>query len=240
MSDVPENILEKIRKLKAMADRPAGNEEEAAVAAAKMQELLFQYNLSLDQVDAKIKKSEYIRTDSPLRDNWKRVLIGYIATNNFCTAVKTVKGQMAVIGKPHNVEIVMFLYDYLSKTIDRLAGEGWDEVKRDHPGFSMASFARRWKNSFRIGAVRTIKLRLEAQRKVDTSTTTGRELVLVTGHELMEATGQFFQKLHKQSVKPELVKSGYIAGREAGHDIPLSSALYGQKSNPTGAKALAS
>lgn len=111
-------IAEKIRRLLALSK--SSNEHEAAAAAAKAQDLLHRYNLSVDQVDA-AQRPDYGREIVDIGNNagWRGVLLHVIATPNTAQVISLGGGRYAVIGQPHTIEVVRYLYEYLSREIER-------------------------------------------------------------------------------------------------------------------------
>jgi len=122
------DIAERIRKLHALSERNSST-HEAAAAAAKAQQLCFQYNLELESVIAAggAVKAPYIKADyvmqSTRNDNpWKRHLFNHIANANFCTAIfYPGTSKMGVVGQKHNFDVVCYLFEYLTDEIERLA-----------------------------------------------------------------------------------------------------------------------
>jgi hypothetical protein len=90
MTAAPENIIERLKKLIAMADR--GTEHEAAIASERMQVLLQEFNLTRADVESKEDKQDSAVTakrektehDRTAMYQYQRDLMGTIAGNNFC------------------------------------------------------------------------------------------------------------------------------------------------------------
>lgn len=149
-SVTPSNsILERIKKLAAMAER--GTEHEAALAGERMQALLQEYNLTLADVESTNtdpqvneitrEKKEHDRTALYV---WQRDLMRMVAGNNFCLylvatrTVKDVRGKLrrwnadnvveyykrakchTLIGRSENVTATIIMYDYLVAAMARL------------------------------------------------------------------------------------------------------------------------
>lgn len=122
-----QEVIEKAKKLSALAER-GGTKEEAMVAASKLQELLTKYNLTISSLEEN-EKPEFGRTDFTLDCNsvqrkWRGALYLAISRANDCEAItirSNGKEAIAIIGRKHNTEIVNYLYTYLSETIQKLA-----------------------------------------------------------------------------------------------------------------------
>src|SRR5439155_27189213 len=97
-------VLTKIKKLLALS--ASSNPNEAALAAAKAQELLMQHNLTMSQVEThgESKYGEaFVKTGSRV---WRRLLLAVIARNNFCEMVyDAATSQAILIGESHNQEV---------------------------------------------------------------------------------------------------------------------------------------
>lgn len=167
MTDQETGILDKVRKLLRLST--SSNANEAAMAAAKAQELVDKYQLEKAMVDLADEEGRPARAkglddepivkfdDSPLDrqgrklDRWRSYLGIVIAKANGCQVWKS-RGDLMVVGRPSDAETVRYLYAWLSREVERLAtlhGRG--------KGIN-------WRTNFRIGVVDTIKAKIEAQR----------------------------------------------------------------------------
>lgn len=89
-----EKVLDLLVKLKAMADESrSGSPEEAAVAAAQMQKLMFEHKIGMAEIEAEegdgeepIAMIDMIGSDRSVV-SWKLDLAGGIAHSNFCRVV---------------------------------------------------------------------------------------------------------------------------------------------------------
>jgi Protein of unknown function (DUF2786) len=91
MTPAPTPIIERLKKLIAMADR--GTEHEAAIASERMQELLQEFNLTRADIESKgdeqvenalTAKREKLEHDRSAMYQYQRDLMQTIAGNNFC------------------------------------------------------------------------------------------------------------------------------------------------------------
>jgi hypothetical protein len=256
-ADARNAMIVRIRKLLALADSP--NENEAASAAAKAQELLTKYNLDLIEVAAaevaKSVRDRYIRDEVTIGGKydaglfWKRDLLSAIARTNFCRAVVWVGVPViTLIGEPVNVEVVRMMYDYLVTTIDRLSAEGWADLKARNGGKppivessptakSLYSYQhpKQFRSSFSAGCVSTVARRLAAMRNEQKADAGVSALVILKDEELAEASEELIGKTRKQTVKRTSADAdAYRSGKRAGEDISLEKQVGGAS-----AKALA-
>jgi hypothetical protein len=227
-------IVDRVKKLLALST--SANPHEAALAAAKAQEILFRHNLSMAMVEAELadgKTSDYVkdRFDSGGWMDWRRRLLAAVARNNFCRGV-SYQGtrDVGIVGEPHNVIVVKHLYSFLVAELIRLA-----DLEANAQPELPADDARAWKRSFYQGAVRTIAQRLAEQRQRDVASDQ-RAMALVTrkDQELEEAYRNHFPGIPQPELdeaqpeqprrKPRQPRStdGYRAGVRAGQRIPLN------------------
>ncbi len=161
-----ERLLERAQRLQALTG--SSNVHEAALAAEKLQVLLFNHNLN--QLDVNVAGSD----DEPFvheevydlgtggHVNWKRLLINAVARSNFGRVFsRPGTNTVILIGPEHALEIITYFYEYLRETIVRLADEAFAASR---PELSESIQPRSWRNSFYLGAVAAVRSRLEEQR----------------------------------------------------------------------------
>ncbi len=132
-----QEIISKLQKLKAMADRP-GSIGEAQNAASIMQKLLTEYNLSMADIQTVEERQNSmgkfdmnIDTKVPLLSKWKQDLLGYLADANFCKYIYSLgrggagSSQGWLIGEEHNVEFVRRMYEIIVEQIVALRKIEW-------------------------------------------------------------------------------------------------------------------
>lgn len=156
-------IIDKVRKLLWLAESPNAN--EAALAAAKAQQLIDEHNLSaallsLDggasaEPDEPIE--DFYRKGAPLDsqprlETWRDRLATVVARANGCRTY-AVGGTIAIVGRPSDADAVRYLFAYLAHEIQRLCD-------RDGKGCG-----RTWRNNYRIGVVDTVHKKLSAERE---------------------------------------------------------------------------
>lgn len=178
-----DKVVERVRKLLALAERRGGNEAEAASAAAKAQELLAAYNLTMATVqqgggdgrreDARQKGGMYIYE----RELWRAV-----AELNFCMYFKSYKWwtrktkygtrdqrvfQHRIVGREVNVKSTWAMAGYLQTTIERLCRERltirMNEQQID--GSRNTQYFTSWAVSWREGVADRLVERLRERRR---------------------------------------------------------------------------
>lgn len=127
-------IVEKIQKLLAMAGSKEYNENEAAVAASQAQKLLHKYNISLSEVEAKevvevdMRFFDYIENDMRYIHDWKIILSSIIEepfnVKAFIGSDGGNQSGIRVIGGPADVEVAIYTFEFLVRTVEGL----WKEI----------------------------------------------------------------------------------------------------------------
>lgn len=134
------SVIEKVKKLLALASNNA-NENEAASATSKAMELLAAYNLDMAMVGKTAKGSQ--RRDNKLKGGlygWQRDLWKAVAELNFCMHW-SIKGlsrgstyEHRILGREENVISAQLMAEYLQGAVERLARE---YSKTAYPGASI-------------------------------------------------------------------------------------------------------
>lgn len=160
MADHP--MINKIRKLLALADSARNSSEaEAQAAALKVQEMLQDYGLSLAEVEAAGGKADdgnrdKITTDRRALYQWQQSLMARLAENNFCLwHLRTVEAhdgrklrrskRHVLVGRQLNIDVTLATYDYIATAVRRAAHEqGFDHAnnERDHHTFLDGAISR--------------------------------------------------------------------------------------------------
>lgn len=227
-----DNITEKIKKLLALSQ--SSNENEATAAAAKVTEMLTQYNLTLaDLGGLTMEPIDEMTIEQSLKNvPWKMFLLQAIAQVNYCVAFSrsTRYGPVraVVVGRPTNILIIQQLYEYLVTAVDRVTKEAITAYKAELSGKKPRTFA----NNFRKGCAIRIKERLEEQRRQmesegipATATTSAVDALVCCSLFERESSAIDTYLAHLGLVigqkKSRVSGDGYTAGIEAGSRIGL-------------------
>jgi len=217
------DILERIKKLHALATRNSST-HEAAAAAAKAQELCFQHNLELEEVikTKGVDKAPYVKADYVMKAGrndapWKRTLFDGICKANFCKDIYYPgTSKMGVVGQRHNFEVVCYLFEYLTKEIERLA---LDSCIKE----GIFTKRGRYIKQFCQGAADAIYWRFQEILKARTvSTEDCRALVVVKDKELDAAVKQFWPRLGRGSSRKFSLGNGFSQGQATGRHIGIN------------------
>lgn len=155
VSASPDAVLDRVRKLLALATSP--NAHEAAAAAERAQRLIAEHRLEawLRAADPQTDPIEDAR-DAPLETakrlrSWKVVLASALAQANGCVAYTLDRGRessIVLVGRAADRAAVRELWDWLVRRIEWLSATEGKGRPRD------------WHDAFRIGAVDTVAARL--------------------------------------------------------------------------------
>lgn len=227
-----DKVLDRCKKLSRLAD--SQNEHEAAAAAAQLQKLMLQYEIDFAQVaevddtpkeaieDASILESD---CDPRRRATWRGSLATVLARSVGARCFY-MGADIRVFGRASQIAKVRYMFAALSREIDRLADEKWDEVKswtHEH--------GKRFKNGFRRGAVSAIAMRLEDRNKMihDRILTAENEsvskalTVIQTGDaEVASEYKRFSKGFRTARSAPVTSYSGWEAGRKAGASMSIN------------------
>lgn len=214
-------ILDRAQKLQALADR-AGTPEEAANAASKLQSMLLRHNLTMAQVAGNIQEDFEKQDFSMSHENrnhkgWKSTLYYGIAKANFCESVWNPRSStMSIVGRKANIDMVHYLYGYLSLEIIRLAGQ----ASRNQP--NKAVYFR----AFCIGAMSSVLKRMQAEKEeVRREASQNNALMIVEDRAVYAEFKRHFPRTSKGSGPSVGSRSGLDAGREAGRGIGIRSGI---------------
>jgi hypothetical protein len=225
-----DNIIEKVRKLRALAAN-AGTLAEAEAAAAQAEAIIARYRLEEAQleIDDASRVEAVGVADEPMWVGGERVpsWLNWLATAlarhygcvAFSEATRTRLGTtkcFKVVGRPSDVQVVRYMFAWLSAEIDRL---------------SYRERGRSAMNAFRLGAVEGICTTLAtAQKQVEAEPGAGSAaMVLASRADEADAyANRVFNLRGRTSGISYYDETGAFArGRAAGEGIHLGDALDG-------------
>lgn len=157
------SIVDKVKALRRLSENPSATAAEAASAAARIQELMLKHQLTEEDLS----DEEPIGEDSePLYRGkswrrWQSALSTGIAQVNACRCVKGVAADGAkrirIVGRPEDRANVRYLFEYVSRELNRLCRKHMASVGRMRP--------RNEAESYRIGFVEAVVARIKAMRE---------------------------------------------------------------------------
>jgi hypothetical protein len=230
------NLIEKIKKLLALSTSP--NENEAAAAAQKANELLSAHNLKMadlaDDASSCEEVEEFVLEEAGKKVPWKSYLILALAQANYCeTFISQTRASFkrVLVGKPVNILACQQMYDYLVETVNRLCNE------------QTANTSRAYKNAFRLGCAERLYHRIieafEQQQEQGipaTSETNGMSAIVLNSLlERLERENKYFLTCNYPNLRQVSTRSrcssssGYSAGAQAGDSVSLNKQLGNQR-----------
>lgn len=165
-----DKLIKRIQKLSAKAEssKKIGNIDEAAAFSAKVNELLITHNLAMADLDTDDQDSvDGIKyTDLGLSkkySRWTVNLLTVLCKYNYCKSVylqtslkKNKTFSATIIGRPENVEVVIYLYEILKREFEKMASVSWKSYLKDIREklvikFSLSKSSLQYKKPWTIG-----------------------------------------------------------------------------------------
>lgn len=228
-----DKILDRIRKLLALAR--SSNPHEAAAAAARAAELMAQHQLAEASLEREVEAvGEHELDRCGRKVTWKSMLARGVCLACGCDcywARPWIDGaggrSLRIIGRAADVDAARYLYAYLVREIERLTRAAWNGR---HSHAKAMESARAWKNAFRSGAASEIARRLRtarqdaldaARKRAVDDAATSEALVRVDRD--AAAVTDYMSRLHLVSARRALVSSatGLYQGTLAGQQVNL-------------------
>ncbi len=123
-----EKVIQKLKKLLALAEDNGATESEAETAMRLAQELLVKHNLSMEDLQGSENDTNIIESieDESSPSQWKHMIWSNTARLYFCRHlysgfVYRKRVRHFVVGRPENVETTKCMARYFIKTIQKLA-----------------------------------------------------------------------------------------------------------------------
>lgn len=219
-----ETVIEKIRKLLALA--ADAEDHEAKAAMMKARDLMARYKLS--EMDVKQKDAPHelhqVFTDqcfSGVKDNWKADLSRIIAKNHCCVAIARHKEGSSVCtvgfaGLDDDPYIVQDIFRYAVRHIKREEERQRDQVNRWYSDQRTRNETMRvWASSYPAGFARGLRDQYEAQFMAQ-GDEESLALALVIPKEVEDFLGTLGQskiKFRHERPDAQFVRQGYHDGR---------------------------
>lgn len=167
MTNTESPVLNRVRKLLAMAGN-AGNENEAAVAATQAARLMAEHNLTeacLVATGQSARVAEDITDEAILKarraSQWKGIVAYAVALSYGCKQYWH-GGSIKIFGRVSAVQATSYTCQYLWNEIERLCDAAWEKSTLT----PSKSTTKSWKNSFRVGAASAVAYRLSTDTVV--------------------------------------------------------------------------
>lgn len=237
-----DKIIEKIQKLLNL--RKSANENEAALAAIKAQELLIKHNIDIASVenfkpeDDEPVQHIYHQVFNHNQILWKIDLATAIANANLCRILLS-GNRLIWIGKKTNTDIALYLYETLERDLIRISEEHWNQLlllRKMEIDNNVVLFTDRylrtvhgktWKNSFLLGAANTISKRLLDNLNVIRDTIDRANALVVVNDKALETyVAKTWPRLGKgKSRDSNIYGAAYKTGQKAGEKVNFSKGV---------------
>lgn len=231
-----DNVLrEKLGKIQRLMSA-AGTVGEAEAAAAAMQRLVLKHNLDTADLEGlgETEREEYISRYIVLGSKgssglqWRINLAYVMGEMNFCAFIREGfhGGTGWMVGQASNVDAAEEMFKSIAEANERLAPTEWYSFRNSSRYDGSSTVA--WKNSFKIGFVAGIRMKMRMERQTvaqELEAGVVSSLVVVKEAELKEAVAEKIGKTttHKGSAPTNV--NGYQRGVEKGLSHELQGRL---------------
>lgn len=238
-----EKLYEKLRKLMALKDSAlnVGSVGEAEAAAAAIQRLLREYNLSEEQIPTEervtnplvIQKMPYYYA---YKNQWFAQLIVLLCDMNLCAAIRssykkgnrTTNKELSIVGRKMNVEMVTFLSLQLANKFVYFCRQAYADYRREqlYKGITPSSELN-FAYNFLMGCVSGLEDKLQSQQVASE-----QGLVLSRKAEIMSFLKNSFANLHEKSttrVKKCDNRMMFESGYDKGLNVEINKGIDQQK-----------
>ena len=170
-----DSVLKKLRKLQKLYDgaKAINSEGEAANAAALIQKLLTEYNLTMAEIqDSEKKENDGIKEEfcsgwnyPYIEGKWEHQLWYVICKYNFCKCFQYGNSykRLVLFGKKENLEIVKWLHDTLAERYVEFSRKRFHEYEKtaDYKYAYKKPTIGKFQRSYLLGVVKGLESKLE-------------------------------------------------------------------------------
>ena len=239
-----ENIINKIQKLLALAEsaEKIGSLAEGENAMRQVNKLLLLHNIEMDSISIKEENPIKEVGDDALNfkcnqagNQWKKDLLAVLVSHNLCRATfNSWSGNLFVIGKRENIEVVIYLYKFIQPRLLKMAQSYHINLNKD---IKENINRRKILQSYLIGATKGINQKLEAEKAQFEDKEALAGLILSNNsliEEFMNELGIKNAKDRKLSIFDDVSRHG----REDGNKLQITKGLEGVKQTMESIKRL--
>lgn len=221
-----------LARIKAISARTVDNgctEAEAMAAAAMLAKLLSEHGMSMSdvQIGEELCKTEYLDTGRKAMHEVQycaNAVSAFTDCEAWISSTPSGTKAFAFFGLPGDVETACYLMSMLRGTMDREALAYLSRAKEVG-----AVGGRRAAHAFLLGMASRVSKRLcdlKAAERATTTTTTGRDLVVVKGAVVAKQFAELNLRLRSNSRRSSARDAGaYHAGRAAGDRVSFNRAV---------------
>lgn len=246
-----DDIMSKIKKLKALYEgaKKIGSENEAAVAAAMLNKLLLQYNLTIEEVDLSERPEDPINHEvisgfeyKSIGGEWENRLTNVLCKHNLCHSYVYGSSykRLLIVGKRENMELVKWLLAMLKERYVAFSKIAYKEYK-ESPDYRYTRYSKdRFQRSYLLGCAEGLDEKLTAEREREkkedqTFAAQVNALVVQSDGALKAYVAEQFGKTGHRTGGHTTAYSARQAGREEGRRTelykPISDNQHKQASN---------
>lgn len=231
-------VLDRLRKIKQLADR-GGTPEEAAAATAMMQKLMLKFAIDAEKLmqESKAPRNRFagyghkMYRNAVYNTDWAGPLMGALAYGHSCTVVVVDAGTKRkrnpnavydIMGEERLVRTVENLHRLLCELLPIMAKS---RFLSEALAGNVQSSESAWLRSYLIGAVRTIFQRMQ-EVKSEYSTALTVYGIDKKSEEIKDKLYPFTQKMRQY--RRTVNTSAYDAGRTDAKALPVSKPSHGE------------
>lgn len=246
-TDNREEILAKVRKLISKRDSAEriGNQAEANAFASKIVELMAKYNIELSHLKYKDESFtadmviERVHYEKRHEGDWALLLFNTLCRHNFCSCFtrgefdgyKELTGIIVIVGEPHNIEIVKYLYVTLLNAGREMGRIGL----RNNPSAKRNSYLRAFYSGFVTAIFQRLREDQMEMERDKTPNTHEYGLVLRTqlqkNQNYIENTLKVNLRHKAQSRRGYGDEQGKVDGFQAGKNVGMNKGVQGGTNN---------
>lgn len=232
-----ESVIKKLRKLQNLYEgaKKVNSEGEALAAAAAIQRLLVQYNLTMDEIGQEDDQKDTILeerwdgyTYKSIGGKWESLLCHVLCKWNFCKSFEvggTYK-RLMIIGKKENIETVKWLREMLSERFVEFSKKRFKEFQQTEE-FAFRPIGKdKFQRSYLVGCCNGLdaKLREENEReKKEDADFSAKVTALVVRSDA--AIQEYVESKYKVG-NGRCTKENYDSARHAGFSDGKNTDLY--------------
>lgn len=215
--NVPDSIVEKVKKLLALSSSP--NEHEAALALERANEILLRYNLDLSTIASSSQSTAQVLEKDLLPTfnssfTWEGYLAVGIASFNFCRVIKC-GSSLRFIGQKHNLEVATTMFTWILTQIFVIVYEENKKKKQN----------ANWNYSFCYGISSNLSRRMSEIRFKQNASTTGCTALMSSNDNLISKfMAEKYPNLRRTGATNSTNSSAFSHGRSVGEKVSLGLA----------------
>jgi len=229
---VHEKIVDRIRKMINLRDDKAASQGEIENAATLIQKLLFEHNLTIEEIGSEEKYNKFtFNPDQKKREGtWISQLYNIIAKHNFCFVIISPKHDnpndrqhqsfyIHIVGKESDVEVVEYFCEWLIPKIRRMSEAAWNNYQGHE---KRGKFTR----GYLMGCTVGIYKKLESEKeRIREASDDSRALVLKRDAELKNAISKMYPNLKTSRLGESSSRDGRAQGYVDGRNMSLSKGV---------------